>query len=253
MSEEEQYFFDLYGYLVIRNALAPEQVSALNQLIDLNLKSELESEKNSCRSVGNLKWGADMLRTVANPAVLPHLKTMLGGSPRLDHEYIDVIKGGLGPIGATLHGGGTPHDPSQHYSFRDGKMTNGLIVVAYALKTVLPGDGGFACIPGSHKANFKLPAGWADMNGELNPCVISVPCNPGDAILFTEGLTHGTLPWKGKDQRRTLFLKYSPHFQSWSASYYSAADFPDLDEATRQALEAPNARYGGRGMKSTRE
>ena len=251
MTEEETYFFDLYGYIVIRGAL-PETVSkALNENIDVRLKAELESEKTSFRSVGSVVWGGFESEIIANPAVLPYLKTMLGGKPRLDHDYIDVIKGGLGPIGATLHGGGTPHDPSQHYTFRDGKMSNGLVVVAYALKDVDPGDGGFACIPGSHKANFKLPPGWADMSEKLNPCVIATPCKAGDAVLFTEGLTHGTLPWRGKEQRRTLFMKYSPHFASYSMGYYDASLFPDVDEETKRILEAPNARYSGRGMKKS--
>ena len=89
------------------------------------------------------------------------------------------------------------------------------------------------------------------MSEKLNPCVIASPCRAGDAVLFTEGLTHGTLPWKGKDQRRTLFLKYSPHFASYSANYYDIAAFSDLDDETRQLLEPPNARYSSRGMKSS--
>ena len=31
----------------------------------------------------------------------------------------------------------------------------------------------------------------------------------GDALIFTEGLTHGTLPWKGKHERRTLLYRYA--------------------------------------------
>ena len=30
----------------------------------------------------------------------------------------------------------------------------------------------------------------------------------GDAIIFTEKLVHGTLPWRGRGERRTLFYKY---------------------------------------------
>jgi hypothetical protein len=32
----------------------------------------------------------------------------------------------------------------------------------------------------------------------------------GSAIIFTEALTHGTLPWKGVQQRRSILYKYSP-------------------------------------------
>ena len=39
-------------------------------------------------------------------------------------------------------------------------MRNGLMVVTFFLTHANPGDGGFACIPGSHKSNFVdyLPA-----------------------------------------------------------------------------------------------
>jgi hypothetical protein len=32
----------------------------------------------------------------------------------------------------------------------------------------------------------------------------------GDCILFSEKLKHGTIPWTGSKERRTLFFKYVP-------------------------------------------
>jgi hypothetical protein len=68
----------------------------------------------------------------------------------------------------------------------------------------------------------------------------------GTAIIFTEALTHGAMPWNGAGERRTLFFKYSPFPLSWAAGYYNPDDYPDLTEAQRLILEAPNARYKGR-------
>ena len=34
MTDEERYFFDLKGYLVLRNVLSAEHVGALNAMID---------------------------------------------------------------------------------------------------------------------------------------------------------------------------------------------------------------------------
>ena len=59
-------------------------------------------------------------------------------------------------------------------------------------------------------------------------------------IFFTESLTHGTLPWQGRDQRRTVFLKYSPHPLAWSGRYYNADDYEGLSEAQKHILGAPN-------------
>ncbi len=39
-------------------------------------------------------------------------------------------------------------------------MRNGFTVVADNLRDVNEGDGGFGCVPGSHKSNFPLPDEW---------------------------------------------------------------------------------------------
>jgi ectoine hydroxylase-related dioxygenase (phytanoyl-CoA dioxygenase family) len=176
---------------------------------------------------------------------VPYLHALVGEHCRLDHEYLDVIRQGLGPIGATLQGG-APHDLSQYYQVVDGRIFNGLVVTAFALNDVNPGDGGFACVPASHKANFHMPQKWADMTGELAPCIKPIPCKAGSVILFTEALTHGTLPWKGTQERRSVFLQYSPHFMAWSTQRYDPYAYDDLSVTARRMLEGPNSRYKGR-------
>ena len=179
--------------------------------------------------------------------VEPCLQEVLGERFRLDHVYADIICAGTGPIGANLHGGGTPFDPCQYYHYADGRMYNGLTVVTCNLADVGPEDGGFGCVPGSHKSNFVFPAEWRNMEDCIEPTVHRVTGPAGTAIIFTEALTHGALPWTGLDQRRTLFYKYSPHPISWAAGYHLDADScPGLTDRQRQILEAPNARYEGR-------
>jgi hypothetical protein len=246
MNDAEKYLFDLRGYLVVENALTPDEVAALNATLDEKIAGSIAPDKTTHRFGGLLDWGPEFRALIAHPKVTPYLYALVGDRCRLDHDYLDIIRSGLGPIGATLHGGGTPHDPSQSYRVIDGRMYNGLIVVVYALKDVNPGDGGFACVPGSHKANFRLPAEWALMGEKLADCVSPVLCKAGDAVLFTEALTHGTLPWHGKDERRSVFFKYSPHFQSWSARCYDPAAYKDLPPEALRMLEGPNARYRGR-------
>ena len=246
MTEAEKYQFDLYGYLVVPDVLTTDEVAALNSLLDEKIIAEKKQETNTFRLGGLLSWGKAYRDLVAHPRLLPYLYALVGEKCRLDHDYLDVIRQGLGPIGATLHGGGTPHDPSQYYRVVDGRMVNGLIVAVIALKDVNPGDGGFACVPASHKANFRLPKDWADMSETVAPCVTAVPCKAGSVVFFTEALTHGTFPWRGKDERRTIFLKYTPHFIAWSAGRYDAALYEDLSPAALQMLEGPNARYSGR-------
>ena len=245
MDEHERYLFDLHGYLVVPDALSSETVAQINGIMDERIASETGPEMRTHRFGSVLEWGPALRDLIDNPRVTGYVEELVGAQFRLDHDYADVICTGKGPIGTTLHGGRTPFDPSQYYHFQDGHMANGLIVVAYNLKDVNPGDGGFGCVPGSHKSNYRFPTEWQPLD-EPQPCVQRVTGPAGTAIIFTEALTHGTLPWRGANERRTLFYKYSPHALSWSARYYNADDYEGVTDRQRAILEAPNARYKGR-------
>ena len=245
MNDNERYLFDLKGYLVVPGALSQEQVCRLNSVLDEHIAAECPPDMRTHRFVPLLDWGRDYRDLIDNPAVTPCVAELLGEQFRLDHVYLDVIRSGEGPIGTRLHGGAIPFNPTHYFRFEDGQMRNGLSVVAYNLKDVGPNDGGFGCVPGSHKSNYAFPEEWKEMD-EPGPLVERVTGPAGTAIIFTEALTHGTLPWTGDDERRTIFLKYSPHPISWSAHYFDSDDYDGLTETQRGILEGPNARYSYR-------
>jgi hypothetical protein len=66
-----------------------------------------------------------------------------------------------------------------------------------------------------------------------------VPGPAGTAIIFTEALVHGTLPWTGSHERRTVFYKYCPAPLAWSRQYYDEAEYPDLTDRQRRLLRSP--------------
>jgi len=242
MTEHERYLFDLQGFIVVPEALTAEQVADLNAIMDEQIEKASEPTMHTHRFAHLLHWGQAYRNLIDNPAIVPYLDELLGPKFRLDHDYADIIRSGKGPIGTRLHGGAFPFSPSQYYNFHGGSMHNGLTVVAYNLKDVNPSDGGFGCVPGSHKSNLPFPDEWRELE-ETRSFVEKVTGPAGTAIIFTEALTHGTLPWHGKDERRTVFYKYSPHPISWSAHYYNADDYPGFTERQREILEPPNARY----------
>src|SRR5262249_35649213 len=150
--------------------------------------------------------------------------------------------------GLNLHGGGTPYRPDQFYHCRDGQMHNGLTVLSYALTDVKPGDGGFCCVPGSHKANFACPPEVRRF--EINPgCVVHVPIRPGSALhvpsragsvlTFTEALTHGPLDWAAPYERRALLYKYSPAHEAWGRAQRSDELLARMTDRQRRILEPP--------------
>src|SRR5690606_19047212 len=116
-------------------------------------------------------------------------------------------------------------------------MHNGLIVVSFALTDIDPGIGGFACIPGSHKALYKTPQKYYSV--ENNPIAIQVPQKAGDVVIFTEALTHGTMPWRNKTgERRSVLLKYCPHYMQWSTRTMEV-NTDQLTERQRLILQGP--------------
>jgi hypothetical protein len=238
MDEFERYLFDLQGFLLVESVLTEVEVKTLNHILDQQIAA-LDHPNQSClRFDGLLSWGQAYRSLIDHPQITPYLTELLGDNFRLDHEYTHIIRHGKGPIGCHLHGGGTPHDPGQYYLYKGDRMYNGLIAVAYNLTEVLPGEGGFGCIPGSHKSNLPLPASWRNLDHPPG-CVREVAAKAGSALIFTEALTHGTLPWQGTGERRTLFYKYSPFPSAWSRRYPNSEDYPDLTEAQRRRLKSP--------------
>jgi ectoine hydroxylase-related dioxygenase (phytanoyl-CoA dioxygenase family) len=244
MNAQQKFIFDLQGYITVENALDKQQLLELNELLDRQVAQNVKPAASSHRFWDSLLgWGKVYRDLIDNPRITPFIETLVGPDFRLDHDYLDILRKGTSET-SCLHGG-TTRDASHFFRYKDGEMFSGLTVVAYNLRDVNVGDGGFGCIPGSHKANFELPGHWRDLRQPVD-CVRAIPGPAGTAIIFTEALIHGTLPWMGKHERRTLFYKYSPTAISWRSQYYNPDNFSDLSTRQRAILEAPNARYSYR-------
>ena len=114
------------------------------------------------------------------------------------------------------------------------------MVVSYALSDAGVDDGGFAVVPGSHKANFAVPPQYIKFE-KTGPWVLRVAVKAGDAILFSEACTHGTWPWRAQHERRSLLYKFAPGHSAWASPYPSPADAPELDypEQLKRILDQP--------------
>ncbi len=246
MTPEEKFQFDLQGFLVVKNVLSADEVDALNQLADA-VWSDDGSDDNGHRRTSRVSmWGPETQALFDHPNALPYMIALLGPKFRADHDYCIFMK--KGATRGRLHGGPTLQAgvPGDHwYKSRDGVIRNGLTVFTYNLAPAREGDGGFACIPGSHKSNFiaDIPA---DVRGfERAAHYVHQPeAEAGDMIIFTEALVHGTMPWEGTHERRALLYKFSPGHSAWSQNYYNPADYPNLTDQQRRILQPPSV--GGR-------
>ena len=156
---------------------------------------------------------------IAHRRLVPILNTIFGRGWRMDQGpfmytstagYTGEPGGGM-----SLHGGQTwgVHEGQNgggmgaYYRYANGVMRTGMVVCAFQLSDVEAGDGGFGCIPASHKSNFIMPAEVHQsptrdvgtpregLPGDgLHAPVVNPACSKGGMILFLEAVLHTTLP-----------------------------------------------------------
>ena len=256
MHPHEQYLFDLQGFIVVRNALTSDQTIELNAALDANHNKRQEDVATETSDAlkgkflrglyeGMLSWDQPWCRpfreVLANPRIIPYLNTLLGRGWKLDHAPF-IYTSTSGTEGLRLHGHGQAEfSGARFYAYQNGKMRCGLINCQYQLNDVNPGDGGLCIIPGSHKANFHLPNDISCYEADQD-IVQHIPMKAGDLVIFNEATTHGTLPWQGEGERRSLFYRYTPKYMHYTGGMY-LTDLPKwtqkLTEVQRAILEPP--------------
>lgn len=237
VTEVERYLFDVRGYLVVPDVLTRLQIDDLREgLLQAGATQAAQGTPSDHNVRGITALGPAFRALIDQERILPYLEEWVGPDPRLDHEYGTVIRAQAGRAGAFhIHGGGTPHLRTTHYTVAQGRILATEVAVAYALTDVGPLDGGMGVIPGSHKASFPLP--WAASPGPYPSEVVqSVPVRAGSAVIFTEALSHCTLPWRGDHDRLTLFYKYLPRNQQYRAPDPARWAWPDLSARQRRML-----------------
>lgn len=207
MTVEEMYEFDLNGYIVYRNVLSQNEVDKINTIID-------NAGVGGTGKAGQRKFkffhlDLYFMELMAHPRTLAILEIMLGKWLRFDHAFgLEMIEKS-DKIPKPLHAGPLKEQLAFFYQWSNNKMRNGLVKVIYALNDVNPGDGGFICVPGSHKANIEYRP-KQDSHLVVNPSL-----KAGDMLIFTEALIHGSRPWKSSNLRRVLIYSYAPGCLAW--------------------------------------
>ena len=257
MHEDEKYLFDINGYIVVRDALSPEDIALCNEGIDRHTEnirertgelslaggsSALKGETGRGDLGGALMWeepyGSAFRNMLVNPRVVPYLHEILGEGFRLDHN-LGIITMRKGAEGHTLHGSSGPgFDRHQYYIYKDGKMHNGLTVAAYQLADINEGDGGLCLVPGSHKGNYPCPTTLRHATAHTE-FIKQITCKAGDCIIFTEATTHGTLPWTADQDRRTALFRFSPGNLAYVGHNWSEEMLALMSSEQRKVCEPP--------------
>ena len=231
MTDHEAYLFDLQGYLVVPQAISPSLLTQLNGAIDSaealsdaaaaahNIPRPYVDTANKYAQLGEragaglgdygcnmLPYGGPFEDLIDLPTTLPLVEEMIGDPCRLDAmSFLSRHHHGA----FRFHHGYAELLPYSEYAFSDGSFDCVSVKVAYALTDVGVEDGCFAVIPGSHKSAFGNPL-VGEVPDARHPLVEPIPCRGGDAIIFSEDLSHGAVENRGERVRRTLFYSYAP-------------------------------------------
>lgn len=238
LTSEQKFLFDLEGYLVLPGVLSAAECDSLSALADQAWPRQPEDGPFRRTEAVSL-WGKPFLDLMDHPKLLPVLVELIGSRLRIDHDYCIFMEKGASAM--DIHGGPRRIETDHWYYYSDGIMRNGLTVATFALTDSREGDGGFVCVPGSHKTNFMqhLPKA-VRTHEELPHYVRNPPLSRGDVLIFTEALMHGTRPWQADHERRALLYKYSPPHSTWRIKPYALDDYPDATAQQRRLMAPPS-------------
>ncbi len=253
------YRFDLYGFLVLRNALSTDEVDALNAAIDAlpDIQPGQWYGYVHAHSYGASTDGLNLQQIyelppfhnlIDHPSWIARVKHFVGGEGTFDYKhgplFIDEnflnLRGPGQAIG--LHSGGHTSTKRTQFRVRNGRFHCGQINILMALNDVGPGDGATMVIPGSHKANFEHPDLHKFQMGEQRSVdgledAIEVHLNAGDALLFVDAIMHGSAKRRSPGMRRICIFRYGPSWGNFRHPYQpSAALLERLTPEQRQIV-----------------
>lgn len=250
LTEEEKWHFDIQGYLILRGAVAREDVDRMLELADdwhdmrdgelpspVDTYRDASTTVTSPRSINKVEYADEVFdRLCINREIMRVVLALTDNSPQ--HAGIGLARNTKETDDLPFHGGvsGGIHHPANDYQAADGKVFATFLNAGVSLVDV-PSGTGFVCIPGSHKAYFPKPD-YVDIYS--NPPIVANPeVRAGDVVLFTEALCHGARKWTEDWPRTTAFVRYTTSYASWSPGGGPLENFRDRISPDLYELKQP--------------
>ena len=220
MDGDERWLWDVQGYVRIRGCIDPVLLERLGSSLERSPEAQpreftdgpeptsrfpdVERRVDITGMLGwQRPWSDPFRELIDHPPVSSRLDEILGPGHRLDHSPVCITME-KGMAGAHLHGGGADRGSLINSSFfHAGHFYTGMVVVVFFLAPEGPGDGGLGIVRGSHKAELPMPPSVRGSVGDLtdsttfNAAVTEVHADAGDCVIFTEAVSHLTMPWHG--------------------------------------------------------
>jgi ectoine hydroxylase-related dioxygenase (phytanoyl-CoA dioxygenase family) len=183
MNADQDYGFDVAGFIVVPQVLSAEQVQACNQAIDAVGRDE-----------GMLEWpgpsGAAFRMLQEHPVLQEILAALCGPDYVLDGPPALVAAGAATAAGAPLAAGDPERNRRLRYVKHDGvRICHGVRVV-WALSPSPPEQGGLIVVPASHNRRMEPPADFLS-GAETLEMTEELQLQEGDLLICAATLLHG--------------------------------------------------------------
>ena len=257
-SQNDDFLFDLNGYLILKNAVESDLLDRLNAEFDL-LPRDLpmgEWYQGAQRRDYNPMTGLELHHAIEiappfqelidHPGWIEYVRHYCGEEKSyVEGLFIDECIASIRTSGGhhPVHSGGFGTPVRGQYRCEHGLFRCGQVNVILALTDIGPNDGATMIIPGSHKSNFPHPRtsdpsyrpeeAMDDLTGAI-PAYLE----KGDALLFVDALMHGGSSRTNDGERRITIFRYGPSWGSTRYGYqYSNAMLDTLTPERRKILE----------------
>jgi len=221
LTEEEKWYFDLRGYLVLEDVIAPEELQRMLAVIEHWLavdEREIPAPLVRHRQepykthIDHIQYGHELFQNLAlNEHIIRVVSGLLLNAPRLFHcnfTHMDKGAGEAWDFHRDDSGFKFPYgfrNPHNDYQTSNGQIYCSHLVTWIALADVPQGTG-FTVVPGSHKSSFRAPE-WLTV--ESDPTIVdSVSLKAGDCIVCATSLLHNAKPWTEDYPRMNIFQRF---------------------------------------------
>jgi ectoine hydroxylase-related dioxygenase (phytanoyl-CoA dioxygenase family) len=225
MTEEERFYFDVAGYLVIPDALNEDEVRACREAA---VRCHAKYPKGQWRQIGNtFEEEPAFENLVDHPSVLPKARALFGDRFILQSSWCTSVP-------ARHPAGGWHQDGSSAYEFRLLARPTPLVQLRigfFLTDQPTPGYGNLELIPGSHNAKLNLPNGSRDV-----PIGETICGKAGTALMFHQGVWHRGGPNHQDYDRYIIHVVYAPPWMTRTDRMRNSPEFLERLSPMRRAL-----------------
>ena len=230
LTDEERFMFETAGYLVIPDALSPQEVEAC---LEASKRAHAPYPLGEWRQLGHLYETEPAIEALLDdPVILPKVRALLGDYFIVQSTWCTKQPGHGKP-------GGYHQDGSGVYEFRNLAIPTPLVQlrVGYFLTDQSREDmGNMVMIPGSHNVKTRLPRTIVPDSDNDLPIREVITGRPGAALLFHQGVYHRTGVNNMDFDRYTMHIVYAPPWLVPSDRMENSKEFLQRTTPLRRAL-----------------